>query len=881
MKYDNLTSPPRQRTSVAIQGIDRSTPDDLCKDGTCQELHNLRWKDSAWRPVCKHKEKLNMNASRNIVYHHPAAGENVYIQCSQRDVVIYSAIDLDPSKPFPLTTEIARFNTEQKISHFGNVLMFSDGESSKYFLLSDGSYKELIIPYCASTEIINSSFSFPQPALVRHEGELVDIRLMSTDEASDFLANNYFPETVFHLENVTTGTMINHNVGVDWNGEILLFTTFRMEDGTNLCPSPLHLVKSHTARKNIVGVTRTIGLVENGKKFIYDSDGKITGVIEKDKMFGIEYRTVTGGANAECHAPTSDPTLRSASHLLRIRVPEDISTSAIKSVALWATPINPTYRYDRLYTVSNPQADIFTPKPSSSNVDYYSELSFGQQFYLFDEFDISRLEREPHKTDPIYTGFLYVDVLLDGVSLSNIIYKPKYTPDNNIHTIAASAKLDYNDRLHHADYTMRLQPPFKAFPNAEYDDAAYFESWVDIPINNRTYKPSRMEHVPSSVVTSGSPFYHLLSYPDFRASHYNINDRGRYTLFEATGINYAYYHAPHTELEKFPPIDYELQFVVEDSPIDQDIVEMPNRIQVSSPNNPFSFPFDTSYSIGSSNNRIISLQSAAIENSDEKIGEHPLYVFTEEGIFALRAGSETLYARVDAINYDKIINPNTLAINGGIVYITEKGVHLLTNAGSTVISTPIHDANGMPPLDFLRTCKILWPKQYNEIVLFKEGTPMAYVFNLDAAYWSTRELSGKKINTDELVARIYIYDLSDEDENKALPCSITTRPIKLGNVEFKRLETIIPRMSTNNHPALIDLQIDGSVDGSAYRQLRMVQAEDVDAGKVNPIVLRRTPFSAKYFKCKMLMEPEQGESFNPSITHIDFEWYQRFMARMR
>jgi hypothetical protein len=302
---------------------------------------------------------------------------------------------------------------------------------------------------------------------------------------------------------------------------------------------------------------------------------------------------------------------------------------------------------------------------------------------------------------------------------------------------------------------------------------------------------------------------------------------------------------------------------------------------VSATNNCFSFPFENSYTIGSATNRIIALQSSAIENSDEKIGEHPLYAFTEEGIYALRAGSETLYARVDAINYDKIINPNTLAINGAIVYITEKGVHLLTTSGTQIISTPIHGANGMPPLDFLRTCKILWPKQYNDIVLFNEAYSRAYVYNLDAGYWSTRDLAGHKINTDELVNGQYILDLADEDESKALPCRITTRPIKLGDVEFKRLETIIPRMATNDKMVVFAMDVDGSVDGYSYSELRKVIDEELESHRVNPITLRRTPFSAKYFKCHMLMEPEQGESFNPSITHIDFEWYRKLRHRMR
>ena len=60
-KNDNLTSPPRMRTSVAISGLDRSTPDDMVKDGACEELHNVRYKDNAWRPVHEHKVAAHPN----------------------------------------------------------------------------------------------------------------------------------------------------------------------------------------------------------------------------------------------------------------------------------------------------------------------------------------------------------------------------------------------------------------------------------------------------------------------------------------------------------------------------------------------------------------------------------------------------------------------------------------------------------------------------------------------------------------------------------------------------------------------------------------------------------------------------------------------------
>ena len=79
---NNLTSPPREKSSVVIQGIDRSTPDDIVTDGACATLKNARFKDGAWRPVCKHKiikRGISLPLGTNIIYHHPAGGDGKYI----------------------------------------------------------------------------------------------------------------------------------------------------------------------------------------------------------------------------------------------------------------------------------------------------------------------------------------------------------------------------------------------------------------------------------------------------------------------------------------------------------------------------------------------------------------------------------------------------------------------------------------------------------------------------------------------------------------------------------------------------------------------------------------------------------------------------------
>lgn len=876
------------RTSVAISGLDRSTPDDMVKDGACEELHNLRFKDNAWRPVNDFSSvQLSFDSTRSgkICYKHPATSEDKYIYVYYDGATrkwVYYEISTS-TENLRDATLIASFDESQKISHFGNVLMFVGNGNSQKYLLKDGVYQLVNFPECASTEIINSSYASAIPAYVKKEGKITYNSDMGQAEYIEFLANNYFEQTVFFVENVTQGYSVNSNLSEKWCGEIMLFTTFRMEDGTNINPSPLHLVKSHGARPNPkAGVTRTIGLVQNSRTTI-DSNGVLTHE-DVDKIFGIEYRIPSNRtASAELHAPTGDNTLRSASHILRIRVPEEIDTSAIVSVAVWSTRINPTYSFNRVYTYNNANADILNLELSKKNVDYYTEFDFSQPFYLLEEIKLKKFVKEPHPTDPIYTGKLYYDIILDGVSLENIITNSVYTANNNIHDIINPSGLDYNDAFHFYAPILHLAPPYKAVPNADAGSKG-IDSWVDIPIDNLTYNTSRVERVSDTTIAEGTPFAHIISYPDFRAKTYNMTEHGVFPLTPASANNFALYHAPHTENEKFPPISWDGRFDVEELPPDKSIVSQLNRIQVSSPNNIFSFPFDTSYRVGNKNNRIIALQSAAVEMSDSKFGEFPLYAFTEEGIYALQLGDQTLYASVIPINYDKIINPNTLAINGAIIYITEEGVHMLTNKGTQLISSPIHGKDGRPPLDFLRDCQIMWPKEHNEVIFHNpyNDNNIAYVFNLDAGYWSTRTLVGTKINTDEMVSENSIYDLTHEDISKTLAGAIVTRPIKLGNVEYKRVDTIIPRMSTGPSPIWFGMDASGSVDGSTYHPLRTVSGMPLDANKVSPIVIRRTPFSAKYFKLIFRIQTMPNEdNFAPSITHIDFEWYTKFQGRMR
>lgn len=910
MKTNELTKPAREKTSVAIQGLDTSSPNDIAKDGTCEKLHNIRFKDSAWRPVHKHKVIAQTNlplstadTTYNIVYKHPAAPDSHYIvEIKVNSKYYYYDYDSAITQWQDAITLIASFDEQQKVSHFGNVLIFTGDEVSTHYIYRNGAYNiftyESLYPSISSaihvdpnahlkplafsvSENFTASFDTPNAqnfgysfktgywyearSSIHADFNVIDEVLKKAPASCKFRFMWEFArwDNVDSTKDEAEYTAFPYTQDNRWNGEHAMFAALRMKDGTIINPSPL-----------------SIGISQNSFSGCEIRKEEIKYCVFKNTHYEAAYFTgiiFTSREYSVAENPTynnlPDAPINYVYEDIVATIPTTVDHNLIDSLAVYSTRVYPSLDIAKIRAIE--ETSLLLP------IDVYNDtLLASQPFYLI-------AEKKLKECDTAQAGLYSLSLRLYAEDVESIVTNVVYTP--LIHnSLIGAGDFDYNNRLHIFNIEQRLQD----YPsiNAIKDENFSFTSQMGIHVQNSNINAVKWGQ-PVNGLNAKSEYSKILSYPDYRAEEFlvHVAIAEPYTISlptkAAEGNNIAYYTAAPNNKAKYPDILF-LESFGHSSPLtpsEDDVILETNRIQVSSPNNCFSFPFENSYAVGSSNNRILALQSAAIEMHEMKVGELPLYAFTEEGIFALVAGSETLYASVAAINYDKIINPNTLAINGAIVYITEKGVHLLTPQGTQVISTPIHNSAGMPPLDFLRTCKIIHPKQYNEIVLLNEDSAegIAYVFNLDAAYWSTRDLKGRKLNTDELYYGNTIYDLADEDESKALPVEITTRPIKLGNVEFKRLETIIPRMSTNDKMVVLDMDVDGSVDGHSYSELRKVVNMELEPHRTNPITLRRTPFSAKYFKCHMLMEPEQGETFNPSITHIDLEWYLRFVRRMR
>ena len=117
-------------------------------------------------------------------------------------------------------------------------------------------------------------------------------------------------------------------------------------------------------------------------------------------------------------------------------------------------------------------------------------------------------------------------------------------------------------------------------------------------------------------------------------------------------------------------------------------------------------------------------------------------------------------------------------------------------------------------------------------------------------------MAGRVLNNDEVVTAHALATLTDEQMIEPVECWAVTRPLKLGTTEFKRLETVVARIMSQDCFAHI---------------IAWCNVQGMDAR------LRRTPLSYKFFRLRLHLTA----NCRISTTSVDVEFYPRFVGRLR
>lgn len=112
------------------------------------------------------------------------------------------------------------------------------------------------------------------------------------------------------------------------------------------------------------------------------------------------------------------------------------------------------------------------------------------------------------------------------------------------------------------------------------------------------------------------------------------------------------------------------------------IDDKPNKVYMSEMDNPFVFP--SRYTL---NSRVLGCAIATAALSEGQFGQFPVYVFTEDGIWAMESAADGTIVSTKPMSREVCSNPDSItSIDNAVVFMTEKSVMLVSGSQITDLS---------------------------------------------------------------------------------------------------------------------------------------------------------------------------------------------------
>ena len=319
--------------------------------------------------------------------------------------------------------------------------------------------------------------------------------------------------------------------------------------------------------------------------------------------------------------------------------------------------------------------------------------------------------------------------------------------------------------------------------------------------------------------------------------------------------------------------------------------------------NPFVFPISSRYTMSS---RVLGCAIATTALSTGQFGQFPVYVFTEDGIWAMETASDGTFISTKPLNREVCINADSITtIDNAVVFVTAKAVMMISGSQVVNLSPNMNgkhfalsvssDEYGLIEgsnwgqfvdaltdsthfLSFMRDAQIAYDYTGDRLLFIKEDEGYQYVFMLKTNTWHKIMMDGytfipslshvMNAYPDSYVnARIstlghYVWNFStvlnvtSTENRKGI---IITRPIDLGEPDIRKtIKSIRIRGQYNRNDVKYILL--GSFDGHTWKVLTSLRGG-----------------SYKLFRMIILTNLSPTER----ISWIDIDYESRFATKLR
>jgi hypothetical protein len=823
------------------KGITHSPSDLICGDGELEECVNLEVKNGELVPM-EMPVKLGVSLAEGeklLLVHDTKSGDKNYVTYLNGSIHFREA---STGNLHECSVEAGEITTIQSI---GNTIIAYDSEKPHYILFSESVYKYL----GSNMPDLGMSFSLEGEVVV---SETEDINVPSTgDKNEPDLSNDD------NKDKVTSQIIALVNKFIAEESEekgkfifpFLVRYAYQLYDGSYIKQSsPVLMMPSTTiaplcgylARQDKRPPFKTfVAAVPSSLKF-YNDDFDVAKKL-KDWSDIISNVSIFVSSPIRTYDQEGDVTGVSFD-----------TTSNIYNQSLFYGSLKGAATLEQAkYTISehfaladnNPSSFVFWNLPQKGFDDIRTEILGCSLFYKYASLSIEDINSNSKIINPSEVGVNPVS----GIELQEVLPDDYMTHD----TLLPNSTFVYNGRLNLSGIKRVL---FKGYSAMSLTQVGFSGSMLGLYYVYTYIRTSNGTIVVKSPLGNRSidMYGAYLFYPDTDAYRMIIHDttNNRYadvSLAPHSGLNGAVYFGDFNELafRAGTPLVEETYANYE---------ELRNKLYVSAVNNPFYFPLEGIYTVGT--DRIIGMGAITRPISQGQFGEFPLIVFCSDGNYAMRVDEQGFYAAISPVQEDVVLGSDKItAMENSLVVITKKGLMLTTGGemqklavqmdggvvnsimfegiGTSVsnLSTLVNKARDKAGfLSYVYNAKMAFDYASNRLLVYNPNKTYSYLYNLDNDTATKLVINGGK----KIVASALDYpDTIVQDESGALYSLYTkedvsskdsrqygmalTRPLKLGAaLNMKSIRQIIHLTSNCGSGSYVKYILYGSNDNATY-----------------------------------------------------------------
>lgn len=847
-----------ERTHIQLSGI-TTHPEHTA--GEMQQLVNLRKKNGSLIPVAPRKSIQTLSQSFSQIFIHSNSGYEHKIGV-YNNAVYYLNGDTEP--------KLCDTTGSVKIEQIGNILIILSDSGLQFILWKDGEYKN-----------ISSFTDGTQTDSILNPKGLIEIKASGAypSETTNYSkAKGYTYSQSSGDSNTTSETnlKLSHSLLLKakakvseegyLNGFHLAITAIELYDGSYICHSAPVLLNQAWDRYTRYSFNEYNYLTNPLNNGGYTSNSLPDGEYSVDLLtagvsslahLNLRRFVYTGG---ECVGFADRQSLY---FKIKQQIPE-ILNGIVTGVSIFISPEVLNFDLTQKYVGATEWPLLYKIKTNSELQKEISELS---EFYKVYDITFDSLRN--------ITPGVWTECDLKG-KLGDNLYSQQELPLDPFshHSISAELSYVYNQRLHLARYEQVVSRGWPLayykpavdldkFPRNNFTGSEPFNEWMSyIVYHIRTgYGIAKVVRYLNTQFEIGD-LSSIISYPDSRAFKAEIYQR-------AFTQNYYYYNITQLDLTPNAIHNYssyisgdlkpivctynggpKVYFTGDSIPSEENReIKINNLMKVSGLNNPFVFPNANTYTIG--NGKIMAFSANALKVSEGQFGQFPIYVLTDNGIYAMQIGSgEVVYSNVSPISFEMPVSSVVGQTPFGTIFITQKGLMTINGQNVDFISpqlemepesitleslpldlgaglNPFH-IHSINPLAYIHGAEyILFNPHENEIIIRDTNSSYTLVYNLQAKmfYYSTENFNSVVSNNYPELHVISGASIKDYGQKQADSAEIALilRPLRFASNDLKYINRIKLRANLMNNTSDLYVMHHSSGDGYNFKLVRGIK----------------------------------------------------------